>query len=279
MSETSPEHPPETSASNDRLGASRRTRALSELADRHAVTLESLLAALRSPRLGDREAREAAISVAAAALVEVRSAEKQGSELLEPVTGAFARLKSELSPMMRYGRVTVEFVEPPSNGRALPGDVARAARAVVRSAVLTLVDSANARRVRVHWDCDGLHLLMHLRDDGDGELGAHDDVLRPITDHVSAFEGRMDVESTLGWGTEISIAVPLDPVPAPLAVEDLGDLSRRETEVLQQLGRGARNAEIAAELGISGHTVKFHISNLLRKTGSRNRAELIALLR
>ncbi|WP_010524563.1 LuxR C-terminal-related transcriptional regulator [Nesterenkonia sp. F] len=279
MSETSPENPPEAAAPNDRLRASRHTRALSELADRQAVTLESLLAALRSPRLGDREAREAAISVAAAALVEVRSAEKQGSELLEPVTGAFARLKSELSPMMRYGRVAVEFVEPPSNGRALPGDVARAARAVVRSAVLTLVDSANARRVRVHWDCDGLHLLMHIRDDGDGELGAHDDALRPIADHVSAFEGRMGVESTLGWGTEISIAVPLDPVPAPLAVDDLGDLSPREAEVLQHLGRGARNAAIAEELGISGHTVKFHISNLLRKTGARSRAELIALLR
>ncbi|GAB3181417.1 hypothetical protein GCM10027060_12450 [Nesterenkonia halophila] len=275
MSENSPEAP----ESADRLRASRHTRALSELADRHAVTLESLLAALRSPRLGDREAREAAITVAASALVEMRSAEKQGADLLEPVTGAFAQLKSELRPMMRYGRVAVEFVEPPSNGRALPGDVAHAARAVVRSAVLTLVDSANARRVRVHWDCDGRHLLMHLRDDGDGELDAHDDALRPIADHVSVFEGRLEVESTLGWGTEISIAVPLDPVPAPLAVDDLGDLSRREAEVLQHLGRGARNAEIAEELGISGHTVKFHTSNLLRKTGARSRAELIALLR
>lgn len=269
----------ELPAPADRRHASQHARSVSELADRQAVTLETILAALRSPRLGDREARETAIGIAAAALVEARSSARQGADLLEPVTGAFGRLKAELRPLVRHGRVDVEFVEPPPNGRALPGDVAQAARAIVRSAVLTVVDSSEARRVRVHWDCDGLHLLIHLRDDGNGKLSAHDDALRPIAEHLSAFSGRMDVDSTPGWGTEVTIAIPLDPAPAPLPMEDLGELSPREAEVLQHLARGSRNAEIAAELGISDHTVKFHISKLLRKTGTRNRAELIALLR
>ena len=52
------------------------------------------------------------------------------------------------------------------------------------------------------------------------------------------------------------------------------DLSVREREVLRQIFEGKTNAEIAEALFISENTVKFHVRNLLQKTGCRNRKEL-----
>jgi DNA-binding NarL/FixJ family response regulator len=50
-------------------------------------------------------------------------------------------------------------------------------------------------------------------------------------------------------------------------------LSDREREVLDLIGRGATNREIASRLFLSPHTVKDHTSSLYRKLGVRNRAE------
>ena len=52
-----------------------------------------------------------------------------------------------------------------------------------------------------------------------------------------------------------------------------GALTAREREVMAHLVAGRSYAEIAEALGISQKTVSVHVSNLLRKTGSRNRAE------
>jgi DNA-binding CsgD family transcriptional regulator len=54
------------------------------------------------------------------------------------------------------------------------------------------------------------------------------------------------------------------------------DLSAREREVLRLVLDGKTNAEIAAELFVSESTVKFHVRNLLKKTGCSNRLELNA---
>lgn len=266
----------QTSSARARL--SEQARALAEQSDRHAVVLESILAPLRSARLDDRAARQAALDIAAAALVDVRTtADGRQQDLLEPVVGAFERLKRDLRPLVRFGRLDVQFVEPPSNGRALPGDVAQSARAIARSAVLAIVDAAEAGRVRIQWDCDGLNLLIAIRDDGRGDVDAHDDTLRPIAEHVTALDGRLDVTSTPGWGTDLAITIPLDPVPRATLGDELTDLTARERDVLRCLAAGSRNDEIARELLISPHTVKFHISKLLGRTGARNRAELAAL--
>ncbi len=54
-------------------------------------------------------------------------------------------------------------------------------------------------------------------------------------------------------------------------------LTPREIEVLQLLAQGLANKEIAARLGISEHTVKFHISSIYSKLGAANRAEAVRL--
>jgi len=52
-------------------------------------------------------------------------------------------------------------------------------------------------------------------------------------------------------------------------------LTPREVEVLAAIGNGLSNKAVARQLGISQHTVKFHVEALLRKLGAASRAEAV----
>ncbi len=62
------------------------------------------------------------------------------------------------------------------------------------------------------------------------------------------------------------------------AAASAAGLSEREKQVLRSLLLGRELAEIAAELGISHRTVRFHQYNLLEKLGVESRADLARLL-
>jgi DNA-binding NarL/FixJ family response regulator len=55
------------------------------------------------------------------------------------------------------------------------------------------------------------------------------------------------------------------------------EITSRETDVLRMLAKGFVNKDIAVRLGISEHTVKFHISSILDKLGASTRTEAVTL--
>ena len=63
-----------------------------------------------------------------------------------------------------------------------------------------------------------------------------------------------------------------DRVPALVA-----RLTPREREVLVLMAEGLSNAEVAARLALSEGTVKTHVSRVLMKTATRDRAQAIVL--
>jgi DNA-binding NarL/FixJ family response regulator len=64
-------------------------------------------------------------------------------------------------------------------------------------------------------------------------------------------------------------------VSGALADEPPDGLTQRELEILCLIARGLTNPEIAAQLFLSNHTIKTHISRIFAKTGSRDRAAAI----
>jgi NarL family two-component system response regulator LiaR len=55
------------------------------------------------------------------------------------------------------------------------------------------------------------------------------------------------------------------------------DLTERERQVLALLAKGQSNSEIAADLSISMATVKYHLSNIFSKLGTKNRVEAVTI--
>ena len=262
---------------DSRAASRERASLIADLTDAHATALESMLVLLRAPQHSDSAARGRAIDIAAAAMVRLRAVSDRDRVLSEePVHSAFERLRDDLAPLVRHGGLDVEFVPPPAAGRPLPGEVAHAARAVVRGAVLALSDSTDVDRVRIQWDCDGSNLLIGIRDNGAGDVDRGMPGLAQLAARVSVLDGTFAVHATAGWGSQLDIVLPLDVAAPPARLAHADGLTRRERDVLALLCEGKRNRVIAHELSISENTVKFHVANVLHKTGTASRAELAA---
>jgi DNA-binding NarL/FixJ family response regulator len=91
--------------------------------------------------------------------------------------------------------------------------------------------------------------------------------LRAAVGGLTVFDPR--VHATLLAATE----APSKPEPARSGPPD--GLTQREAEILGMIAHGMTNPEIAAQLFLSNHTVKTHISRIFAKTGSRDRAAAI----
>lgn len=105
-------------------------------------------------------------------------------------------------------------------------------------------------------------LLSALRATARGEAFLTHDVARRVIE-TALLHGPDDVSP------ESPLAPPahLPPRTAPLTV--------REREIHLLLTEGRSNAEIAEICGLSSKTVKFHVSNILRKLGMRNRIQAV----
>ncbi|HKD35045.1 MAG TPA: helix-turn-helix transcriptional regulator [Gaiellaceae bacterium] len=52
-----------------------------------------------------------------------------------------------------------------------------------------------------------------------------------------------------------------------------GGFSRRELDVLELVSKGMTNTQVADQLGITVHAIKFHLASIYRKLGVANRTE------
>ena len=95
---------------------------------------------------------------------------------------------------------------------------------------------------------------------------------------------RITVSAVTDWAARLSalthaeLASPPALAP-PAAAREAGAkaLTAREREVVTLVARGYTDAQIAAELFISVHTVGSHLDRIRDKTGCRRRAELTRL--
>ncbi|MEU9040441.1 MULTISPECIES: helix-turn-helix transcriptional regulator [unclassified Kitasatospora] len=266
-------------AAASRASANARARAIAEFTGTHSAALSAILAPLRSADLDDATARRSATELAVTALLDLR----QGAELdralsEETADAAFARLARELRPLLRHTRVRLDAAPPAEAARSVPADAAHTARDAVRATVLLMLEQEKPTRLHVSWQFtpdDALRAVV--RGDGLGVLAVDALTVHRTTDRIAALGGRCTVEAVPGWGTTVTVDLPLTlPEPA-LATDPLDGLQPRESEVLDQLAQGRRNRDIAAALHISESTVKFHVANILAKLGVASRGEAAAL--
>ncbi|ADD43068.1 helix-turn-helix transcriptional regulator [Stackebrandtia nassauensis] len=261
-----------------RLVAEERARVVTELTESHSATIVSLLAALRSRTLSDTAARQVATDLAVNALIDLRTTGDWDRVISQEVAeDAFTRLADRLRPLSRYGDVELELVPPSQSQRELPGQVARVARTMSRAVVLVLLEQGGVGRVRITWDAGDAALRITIRDDGSGHVPRRALESLRTNDRLGPLSGTFTVDAVPGWGTAVTITVPLA-VPSATRPAPLPELNPRELDVLAKLAGGLRNRRIAEELHISENTVKFHVGNILQKLGvaSRNEAAVLA---
>jgi len=74
------------------------------------------------------------------------------------------------------------------------------------------------------------------------------------------------------------VAQQRETYPSFFVKHQLG-LTRREQQLVEMIGRGSTNKEIAGDLGLSEQTVKNHIHRVLRKLGVRDRLAAVEMCR
>jgi DNA-binding CsgD family transcriptional regulator len=268
--------------------AHERDRVRWELASRHAATLTTLLKALRDVSHNGSRATPPGVAMAidltSQALLELKaSAKRNDAALYADLAAAFAEAENELRNIVRAsGLQLITGLEGPEDG-TLPRAIARAARVISCAAALNAAQHSGADKLRVHWRLTDDSLVVTVADNGDG-VNVNDEAARrealELCRRVTGLGGTVELDSAPRWGSAMSCMLPLRSLPlAPETPgsESFSQLRAREREVLELMVAGMRNRDIAERLFITVRTVKFHVSNILRKLNVQSRAEVIVL--
>ncbi len=185
-------------------------------------------------------------------------------------------------PLARAGLATLLAAEP---GCSVAGqvsaadDLLHAAQVYRPDAVLWDLGMASAASVElIEGNHDlGAPIVALVPDDVDSAgvwaAGARGILLREASvEHIVAAlqavaEGLAVVDLTL--------AAALVPTRAHQPAVSVEPLTPREIEVLRLMAEGHQNKEIARLLGISEHTVKFHVNAILGKLSVQSRTEAV----
>ncbi|HEX7213625.1 MAG TPA: response regulator transcription factor [Methylomirabilota bacterium] len=110
---------------------------------------------------------------------------------------------------------------------------------------------------------------------------AHDLVRAVLPRDATASETRAAIDAVVAGLLALHPDALVDarPTRRPAAARVPPDqpLTDREIEVLGMIADGLGNKLIAARLGISAHTAKFHVASILAKLGAGSRAEAVAI--
>ncbi|MFF5989977.1 helix-turn-helix transcriptional regulator [Prauserella flavalba] len=260
-----------------RAASTERARTIAEMAAAQETALVAILTTLRSTRLDDHRARVAATESASAALVALRSAQKTDLALSEePASAAFTKLRKKIRQTLRHHDAQLDLVPPAPAARPLPGDIAHAARAMTLTAVLAFTAQKGLGRLRVAWESDDTSLRIDVRDQESGSLDVND-LRHQLDGRARTLGATVELEAVPGWGSRMTIHLPFEPTHDHAGETRLESLNRRELEVLRSLTQGKRNKAIAAELGVTESTVKFHVAGVLKKLEVSSRGEAAAL--
>jgi DNA-binding NarL/FixJ family response regulator len=110
---------------------------------------------------------------------------------------------------------------------------------------------------------------------------------------LSAYSDREHIEAALRCGASAYIVKTVTPVDLAAALrqadagtvyhalgvaeheDEAAGLTDRELAILKAVSRGLSNQAIGRELWVTEQTVKFHLTNIYRKLGVRNRAQAV----
>ncbi|MBE9039266.1 response regulator transcription factor [Oscillatoriales cyanobacterium LEGE 11467] len=112
------------------------------------------------------------------------------------------------------------------------------------------------------------------------EIGA---VVRNLLDRYlvmyTAVPSGLPLSSPLHISPNSTTELPQDERLSDLSLTNIPelDLTKRERETLEELAKGLSNSEIGSRLYLSPRTIEKYVSQLLSKTDTKNRSELIRL--
>jgi len=193
------------------------------------------------------------IRVVVAAVSAVRSAGLETVVRSEPdlhlagSTGALSRFEL----LVQNANADVVIIDADSLPDALTSNPA---------AIVFLTDAAGARNISRFLKA-GVRAILARESDAD-------DIVAAI---YAAYRGQVLLSAEAAQ----SLAAIFGDEPEEAAMVE--EISAREAEVLRLLAEGLANKDVARRLGISEHTVKFHISSILEKLGAATRTEAVTL--
>jgi DNA-binding NarL/FixJ family response regulator len=130
------------------------------------------------------------------------------------------------------------------------------------AAIVLLTEISDARSIS-HLLRSGVRAILSRESDPEEVLSAI----------YAAYDGLV----LLSTATAETLAAVYSDQSLELKAELSEQITSRETDVLRMLAEGLVNKDIAVRLGISEHTVKFHISSILDKLGASTRTEAVTL--
>jgi DNA-binding NarL/FixJ family response regulator len=126
------------------------------------------------------------------------------------------------------------------------------------------LDPEVAESMTMHGELNRILDMLHSQHVDDREARQR---AASALERVLLFDARADPGNYTGLGDRADTAYPADHDEP---------LTGREHEILGMIADGSSNAEIGRDLYISRNTVRFHVSNILRKMSVNNRTAAVA---